>query len=138
MVTLVAARAKHEGAFAYLVCDSAALNTEILALMRSGVKTGTYDAWAIDVDGTENLPVVGRVDIALDWEGRLALAARTLAVELITFDQMGEVRVAQQGEFRDLAHWRLGYEAYLSRAGRFAPDVDMMFERFEIVEDFGQ
>ena len=137
-MTLVAARAKHEGAFAYLVGDSAALNAEILALKRSGVKTGTCDARAIDVDGTENLPVVGRVDIALDWEGRLALAARTLAVERIAFDQMDEVRVAQQGEFRDLAHWRLGYEAYLTRAGRFAPDVDMMFERFEIVEDFGQ
>jgi hypothetical protein len=26
----------------------------------------------------------------------------------------------------------------LTRAGRFAPDVDLMFERFEIVEDFGQ
>ena len=138
MVTLVATRAKHEGGFAYLVGDSAALNAEILASMRSGVKTGTCDARAIDLDETENLPVVGRVDIALDWEGRLALAARTLAVERVTFDQMDEVRVAQQGEFRDLAHWRLGYEAYLTRAGRFAPDVDMMFERFEIVEDFGQ
>ena len=137
-MTLVVARAKHEGAFAYLVGDSAALNAEILALKRSGVKTDTCDARAIDVDGTENLPVVGRMDIALDWEGRLALAARTLAVERIAFDQMDEVRVAQQGEFRDLAHWRLGYEAYLTRAGRFAPDVDMMFERFEIVEDFGQ
>jgi hypothetical protein len=72
MVTLVAARAKHEGAFAYLVGDSVALNAEILALKRSGVETGTCDARAIDVDGTENLPVVGRVDIALDWEGRLA------------------------------------------------------------------
>ena len=76
----------------------------------------------------------------LRWIGKggSALAARTLAVERIAFDQMDEVRVAQQGEFRDLAHWRLGYEAYLTRAGRFAPDVDMMFERFEIVEDFGQ
>ena len=114
MVTLAAAFAKCEGAFAYPVGDSAALNAEILALMRSGVKTGTCDAWAVYVDGTEELPVVGRVDIALDWEGRPALATRTLAVERITFDKMDEVRVAQQGEFRDLAHWSLGYEAYLT------------------------
>ena len=138
MVTLAAAFAKCEGAFAYPVGDSAALNAEILALMRSGVKTGTCDAWAVYVDGTEELPVVGRVDIALDWAGRAALATRTLAVEWIAFDEMDEARVAQQGEFRDLAHWRLGYEASLTRAGRFVPDVDMMFERFEIVEDFGQ
>ena len=94
MVTLAAALAKYEGAFAYPVGDSAALNAEILALMRSGVKTGTCDAWAIYVDGTEELPVVGRVDIALDWEGRPALATRTLAVERIAFDKMDEVRVA--------------------------------------------
>ena len=53
MVTLAAARAKYKEAFAYSVDDSAALNAEILALMRSGVKTGTCDAWAIYVDGTE-------------------------------------------------------------------------------------
>ena len=85
MVTLAAAFAKCEGAFAYPVGDSAALNAEILALMRSGVKTGTCDAWAVYVDGTEELPVVGRVDIALDWAGRAALATRTLAVEWIAF-----------------------------------------------------
>jgi uncharacterized protein YhfF len=130
MVTLAAALAKYAGAFPYPVGDSEALNAQILDLMRSGVKTGTCDAWAIYEDGTEDLPIVGRVYIAF--------ATRTLVVERIAFDQMDEARVAQQGEFRDLAHWRLGYEAYLTRAGRFAPDVDLMFERFEIVEDFGQ
>lgn len=85
MVTLAAAFAKCEGAFAYPVGDSAAPNAEILALMRSGVKTGTCDAWAVYVDGTEELPVVGRLDIALDWAGRAALATRTLAVERIAF-----------------------------------------------------
>ncbi len=137
-MTLEQVLATYPGAFPHPVGDSEALNAEISALMRSGVKTGTCDAWAIYVDGTEDLPVVGRVDIALDWAGRPALATRTLSVERIAFDQMDEKRVALQGEFRDLAHWRLGYEAYLTRSGRFAPNVDMMFERFEIVEDFGQ
>ena len=137
MVDLDVALNKYAGAIAYPVGDSEALNVEILALMRSGVKTGTCDAWAIYEDGTEDLPIVGRVDVALDWVGAPALATRTLSVERIAFDQMDELRVAQQGEFRDLAHWRLGYEAYLTRTGRFTPNVEMMFERFEIVEDFG-
>jgi hypothetical protein len=51
---------------------------------------------------------------------------------------MNEARVAAQGEFRSLNHWRLGYEAYLIRMGRIMPNVDMMFEHFEIVEDFGR
>jgi uncharacterized protein YhfF len=54
------------------------------------------------------------------------------------FRKMNEARVAAQGEFRSLNHWRLGYEAYLIRMGRFKPNVDMMFEHFEIVEDFGR
>lgn len=142
MITLEAARAKYLGAVAYPCGDSEALNAEILTLMRSGVKTGTCDAWVIYEDGPEDwredLPVIGRVDIALNWAGAPALATRSLSVERISFDQMDAARVAQQGEFRDLTHWRTGYEAYLTRAGRFTPDVDMMFERFEIVEDFGQ
>ena len=50
---------------------------------------------------------------------------------------MNEVCIAAQGEFRKLNHWRYGYEAYLTRRGWFSPNVEMMFERFEIVEDFG-
>ena len=53
------------------------------------------------------------------------------------FGKMNEVCIAAQGEFRKLNHWRYGYEAYLTRMGWFSPNVEMMFERFEIVEDFG-
>ena len=131
------ALAKYPNAYPYPCGDSEQLNAEILAFMRSGVKTATCDAWAIYEDGTEDLPVIGRIDIALDWAGAPALATRTLSVDRIGFDLMDETRVAAQGEFRDLAHWRLGYEAYLTRTGRFSPNVDMLFERFEIVEDLG-
>ena len=53
------------------------------------------------------------------------------------FGKMTEVHFAAQGEFRKLNYWRYGYEAYLTRLGWFSPNVEMMFERFEIVEDFG-
>lgn len=51
--------------------------------------------------------------------------------------KMNEARIVAQVEFRKLSHWRYGYEAYLTRMGWFSPNVEMMFERFEIVEDFG-
>ena len=137
-MALKMALAKYPNAFPYPCGDSELLNAEILALMRSGVKTATCEAWATFEDGTEDLPVADRVDIALDWAGKPALATRTLSVERIAFDLMDEPRVAAQGEFRDLAHWRLGYEAYLTRTGRFSPNVDMKFERFAIIEEFGQ
>jgi hypothetical protein len=45
-------------------------------------------------------------------------------------------RIPPQGEFRDLADWKAGYEAYLRRAGLFQDDVLMLVETFEVVEDF--
>lgn len=117
--------------------DSAALNAEILALVRAGRKTVTCGALASFEARDEPLPQVGRTDIALDWDGTPQLALRTVEVQHIPFDQMPEDLVADQGEFRDLDHWRAGYQAYLTRAGQFTPDVMMLVERFEVVEDLG-
>lgn len=134
-VALQAALARWPGAQGYRPGDSAALNAEILALMRSGRKRASCEAWAVFDEGHEALPVVGRVDIVLDWDGAPALATRTLEVLRVPFAEMTGEMAAEQGEFTDLAHWRRGYEAYLTRSGRFAPDVAMMLERFEVVED---
>jgi uncharacterized protein YhfF len=133
-MTLDEVLVRYSGAVAYRPGDGPALNAEILALMRSGRKTVTCDAW--ESARADGLPVPGRIDVALDSEGRPALATRTLKVERVPFDAMDAARVAPQGEFRDLAHWREGYRAYLTRAGTYAPDVAMMVETFEVVEDF--
>ncbi len=111
------------------------LNAEILALMRSGAKTATC-ALPSEFTEDEPMPEVGRVDIACDVEGRPVVATRTLSVEQLKFHEMDEARVPAQGEFRDLAHWRVGYTEYYNRLGVFAPDMDLIYERFEIVRDF--
>lgn len=137
MISEAEALARYPGAVSFTYGDCAVLNAEILALVRAGKKTVTCDAVAsFEVRG-EAKPVPGRVDIALNWDGVPVVAVRTVAVDFIAFDQMREALVADQGEFRDLAQWRAGYEAYLTRAGVFAPDVMMLVERFEVVEDFG-
>lgn len=120
----------------YCPGDSAALNAEILGLMRSGAKTASCEALAYFEETGEPLPVPGRVDIALDWARRPALATETLALRHLRFDEMTEADVAAQGEFRDLAHWREGYRAYLTRAGRYAPETPMILETFRVVRDF--
>lgn len=137
MVSLDQARARYPGAVAFTYGDSAALNAEILRLVRAGAKTVTCDAVAAFEKRGEAPPVSGRIDIALDSMGAPALAVKTVEVAHMRFDQMSDALVADQGEFRDLAHWRAGYEAYLTRAGVFAPDALMLVERFVVVEDFG-
>lgn len=135
-VTLRDALAIYPGAVAYCPGDSPALNAEVLGLMRSGAKVLTCDAWERSV--AEGLPVVGRVDIAMDWDRAPALATRTLAVERLRFCDVSEAMIPPQAEFRDLAEWRRGYTAYLTRAGIFHPEIEMMFETFEVVRDFAE
>ena len=130
------ALARHPGAVAFRYGDSAALNAEVLALVRSGRKTVTCDALDAFAARGEPLPVPGRVDIACDWDWRPALAVRTLEVLQVPFEEMTETLVAPQAEFRDLAHWRAGYGAYLRRGGHAPEGATMLVERFELAEDF--
>lgn len=116
--------------------DSAALCEEILALVRSGVKTATCDAAAHYGKGKDAWPEVGRRDVALNWDGTPAVMVETVEVFTRRFDEMDEDLVAAQGEFRDLAHWQLGYTAYFKRAGVFSEDMKLMCERFKLVEDY--
>ncbi len=136
MMSAAQAQALYPGAVCFTFGDSEALNAQILDLVRTGAKTVTCDARAGFKARGEPLPEAGRLDIALDWAGQPVLALRTLRVDLMPFDAMTEALVADQGEFRDLADWRAGYEAYLTRAGVFAPQVMMVVERFEPVEVF--
>ncbi|MGR3615436.1 MAG: ASCH domain-containing protein [Paracoccaceae bacterium] len=137
MVTLVQAKKLYPNAETYRPGDSAALNVEILRLVRAGQKTVTCASWVHFEDGTEALPVEGRIDIALAWNNSPAYAVETLKVESIRFCDMTEDRVAAQGEFGDLEDWRNGYREYLTRVGQFHPEMKLMVETFKMVQDFG-
>ncbi len=117
--------------------DNEALCAEILVLVRSGKKTATCEAASAFGKGGDAWPEVGRRDVALEWDGTPAVMLETVEVTTRRFGDMDEEFVAAQGEFRDLAHWRAGYEAYFRRAGVFSEDMKLMCERFRLVEDFG-
>ena len=53
--------------------DSQVMSDKLLALVRSGSKTATCDALRNYPEGSSDMPVVGRRDIALEWDGRPAL-----------------------------------------------------------------
>jgi uncharacterized protein YhfF len=116
--------------------DSAKLCAEIIALVRSGRKTATVEAMRAYRDEGDAFPKVGRRDIALNWDGSPALMLETVEVRVRRFDEMDEAFVAAQGEFRDLAHWRQAYGAYFKRNGGVSEDMEIMCERFRVVEDY--
>ncbi|MCW1955447.1 MAG: ASCH domain-containing protein [Roseobacter sp.] len=117
--------------------DSKKLCDSILALIRSGQKTATCEALRVYGKGGDEMPVVGRRDVALEWDGRAAVMLETVELSTRRFGEMDDAFVAAQGEFRDLEHWRKSYEAYFRRNGGFDPDMELMCERFRVVEDFG-
>ncbi|MDQ2091468.1 ASCH domain-containing protein [Marimonas arenosa] len=124
------------GAVAFRYGDGSVLNAQILALVRSGAKTVTCDALKGFQARGEALPEVGRVDIACDWDWCPVCAVETVEVLILPFETMSEELVADQGEFSHLADWRRGYRSYLDRGVGFTPGIEMVVERFRLVEAF--
>lgn len=128
----------HPEAETFRFGDSADLSAQILALIRSGKKTATCEAMRAYTQDGDAVPVVGRRDVALNWDGTPAMMLETVEVTTRRFDEMDEDFVAAQGEFRDLAHWRKAYRAYFARSGGFSEDMDLMCERFRMIEDYAK
>lgn len=118
--------------------DNRALCDEILALVRAGTKTATCDAARHYGGDGDTWPEVGRRDVALDWDGNPAVMIETVSVETRRWSEMDEAFVAEQGEFRDLAHWREAYRAYFERTVGWSEDMKIMCERFRVVEDYAE
>ena len=137
MVSLTEVTARYPGAETYRFGDSRALSDALLALVRSGRKRATCTAEA-EVGVSEVLPEVGRCDIVLDFDDVPQLVTRTLELRRVRFCDMTEEMALMEGEDETLAGWREGHERYYRRAGIFAPDMGLIWERFEVIEDLGE
>ena len=125
---------RHPGAAPFVFGDSRALCDALLALVRTGRKTATCGALRDFRDGGDPLPVVGRRDVAMDWDGRPALVVETTEVSVRRFEDVDEAFAMAEGA-ESLADWRQGHEAFLARNGGFDPAMELLCERFSMVED---
>jgi uncharacterized protein YhfF len=115
--------------------DSPAMADELLALVAAGTKTATCGALRDFERGGEPMPVVGRRDVVLDGKGRRAAAIETVEVTIRRFDEVDAAFAHDEGEGdRTLTFWRAGHRAYFERNGGFAPDMELVCERFRLVE----
>ena len=78
--------------------DSEGLSQRLIALVRFGKKTATCGALRDFEDGGEALPVVGRRDIALNWDGSPALGVETTEVTVQKFCDVTEAFALAEGE----------------------------------------
>lgn len=127
----------YPGAGTFTFGDSAEMSAELLALVRQGRKRATCAALRDFEAEPEAMPVVGRCDIAANWDGSPALVIRTVRVETLRFCDVTWDMARLEGEDDDLAGWQAGHGAYFARNGGFDPQMMLVFEVFDLVEDLG-
>lgn len=115
--------------------DSRELNAKLLSLVRSGRKTATCGALRDFGEGGEEMPVVRRRDVALDWDGRPALLIETVEVTISRFRDVSDAFALAEGG-GDVAAWRRDHRDFFARNGGFDPDMMLVCERFRLVEDY--
>jgi len=126
--------ARYSDAISFSFGDSPRLADELLALVLAGSKTATCGAARDYGDGGEPLPVVGRRDVVLDGAGRPAAVIETIEVTRYAFRDVPEAFALAEGE-GDYSEWRSGHIAYFERNGGWSEDLDLVCERFRLVEE---
>ena len=115
--------------------DSPALADELLALVLAGTKTATCGAVRDYGPGKEAMPEIGRRDVVLDGSGRPAAVIETVSLDVRRFADVPEAFALAEGE-GDFAAWRAGHVAYFERNGGWSEDLELVCERFKLIEVF--
>lgn len=135
---IAALKSRYPDAECFTFGDSRALCNELLALIRSGAKRATCGALRDFTEGGEALPVPGRRDIALDWDGAPALVIETTEVTTRRFYDIDADFALAEGEDATLEDWQTGHRAFFERNGGWSPDMELLCERFRLIEDLAR
>jgi uncharacterized protein YhfF len=118
--------------------DGPDLCARLLELARQGRKTATCGALRDYTQGGEVMPLVGRQDVALNWDGTPALIIETTDVTTRRFCDVDESFALAEGENDSLEGWAADHRAYFERNGGWQPDMLLVCERFRLIRDLGQ
>ncbi|MEM9708658.1 MAG: ASCH domain-containing protein [Pseudomonadota bacterium] len=135
-MTLDEIKSRYPSAVTFTFGDSQEMSDQLLALVRAGQKTATCGALRDFGDGGEPQPVVGRRDIALEWDGRPGVLIETIDVSTCLFEEIDAEFALAEGENDSLEGWRRDHRAYFERHGGWDPKMELICERFRMVEDF--
>lgn len=125
----------YPGAGTFKFGDTAEQSRRFLKLVRKGKKTANCEAFRDFRNDPGAMPVVGRCDIAVYWDGTPALVVKTTAVRKVRFCDVSEKMALDEGGFETLEDWQDSREAYFKDTGGFTPEMMLVFEHFEVVED---
>jgi uncharacterized protein YhfF/ribosomal protein S18 acetylase RimI-like enzyme len=111
----------------------------LLALVKSGVKTGTSSAYELyELDG-EELPRCGDISMIAYGNGMPGAIVQTVEVLIKPFDEISEEEAYAEGEGdRSQAYWREAHEHFFRREYDdmglpFHRKIPVVFERFRVL-----
>jgi uncharacterized protein YhfF len=114
---------------------------EVLELIRSGDKTGTFTLpWIFEKTG-DPTPSIGDTIILIDYGGHPQLILRLTEISTVPFGQISEIHTAVDGSpVRDLAIWKPLHTQYwnnmLAEFGtRVSDELPVWIEKFDLVFD---
>ena len=126
---------RYRNAVTFSFGDTPELKDALLALVLDGRKTATCGALRDFGSHGEPMPMPGRRDVVLDSNGRPAAVVETVEVTVRRFNEVDADFAEAEGEGdRSLAGWREAHEVYFARNGGFSPDMELVCERFRLVE----
>lgn len=134
-VSIDEAKRQYPEAEVFKFGDNRALCEHLLALVWLGKKRATCGALRDFDDGKEPMPVVGRRDIALDWDGVPILVIETVEVTIRRFCDVNADFALSEGEDDTLEDWQSGHQSYFERNGGWHPEMNLVCERFNLIED---
>ena len=115
--------------------DSPGLADELLGLVLSGAKRATCWAESQGLLSAE----VGKMMVVLDGQGVPRAVVKTVELTKRRFDEVDDAFAYDEGEGdRSLQYWREAHTRYFTRLGRYAPDMMLWCERFELVGRIGE
>ena len=134
--TLASIQARYPGSETFRFGDSDELCSALIALVRSGKKRATCSS-ELNAKFGSAMPELGRRDIALNWDGTPAMVIETKEIREVRFCDMTEEMALMEGEDNTLAEWQDGHRGFYERHNVFDLEMILTWERFYVIEDFG-
>ena len=126
---------RYPGADTFKFGDSPELCQRLIALVRFGKKRATCGALDHFIEDKTPVPMPGQFSVALGWDGMPELVIQTISVVQCKFRDVDADFALAEGENDTLAGWQRDHSEYFARNGGFDPEMVLICERFELVED---
>lgn len=125
----------YPGAGTFRFGADAASSKALVSLVRQGKKRAHCAPLAEFADDPGAMPVEGRIDIVAHWDGTPALVVKTVKVQQVRWCDVNTNMAHSDLGRDDFTAWRKSSKADIKRDHAFDPEMPLVFEFFQLIED---